>query len=86
MELHTKQFQIGMDSAVAPQLWTLPKMPTGPAHGDFQKKDFQSVALLALLFVMIYSSCRCNLSIARLLSWRTVAIQQNKRNHCIVSQ
>jgi len=29
MELHTKKFQIGMNSAGAAQLWTPPKMPTG---------------------------------------------------------
>jgi len=75
MELHTKQFQIGMDSAVAAQLWTPPEMPTGPRSWWFLKKYFQSIALLALLVVMIYSSCRCNLSIVRLLNWRTVVIQ-----------
>jgi len=48
MELHTKQLQIGVNSAVAAQLWPLKN--------------------------------------AGLFNWRTVVIQQNKRNHCIVTQ
>jgi len=49
MWLHTKQLQIGMNSAIAVQFCP-PKKTTG------------------------------------LLNWRTVVIQQNKRNHCIVAQ
>ena len=48
MELHTKELQIGMNSAVATQL--------------------------------------CLSQNVRLLTWRTVVIQQNKRNHCIMAQ
>jgi len=40
MELHTKQFQIGMNSAGAAQLWTPPEMPTGEPLIVFYKKRF----------------------------------------------
>jgi len=40
MELHTKQFQIGMDSTVAAQLWTPPEMPTGTLLMVISKKRF----------------------------------------------
>jgi len=49
MELHTKQLQISMNSAVADKLCSPPKC-------------------------------------AGLFNWRTVVINQNKRNHCIVAQ
>jgi len=48
MELHTKQLQIGVNSAVSAQL--------------------------------------CPLKSEGLFNWRTVVIQQNKRNHWIVTQ
>jgi len=38
--LHTKQFQIGMDSAVADQLWTPPEMTTGAPLMVSSKKRF----------------------------------------------
>ena len=50
MELHTKQSQIGMNSAVAVKLCPPPKKNAG------------------------------------LLNFRTLVIQQNKRNHCVVAQ
>jgi len=37
MKLHTKQLQIGMNSAVATQVLPHPKIPP---NGDFLKKDF----------------------------------------------
>jgi len=37
MELHTKQLQIGMNRAVAAQLFP-PKCFQGPPNGDFLKK------------------------------------------------
>jgi len=40
MELHTKQFQIGMNIIVAAQLWTRPEMPTGAPLMVISKKRF----------------------------------------------
>ena len=41
MKLHTKQLQIGINSAVATQLLPHPKIPTGSPHnGEFSKKYF----------------------------------------------
>jgi len=37
MELHTKQLQIGMNSAAAAQLWDRPEMLTGSPN-DVSKK------------------------------------------------
>jgi len=67
MELHTKQLQIGMNSAV-----TLG--PSRSAHRVISmvistKRICKSFAVLALF------SCRCNLAIARILNWRTVVMQ-----------
>jgi len=54
MKLHTKQLQIGINSAVATQLLPHPKIPTGSPHnGEFSKKYFWSVAASVLLFLMI---------------------------------
>jgi len=38
MELHTKQLQIGMNSAVAAQLWGPQNAYRCPPSGDFSKK------------------------------------------------
>jgi len=40
MELHTKQFQIVTNIAVAAQLWTPPEMPTGARLMVISKKIF----------------------------------------------
>ena len=83
MDLHTKELQ-SMNSAVAAQLWTPSKCFQPPPPIVISKEKI-SEALLNY-HCLSWFSCRCNLSIAVLLNCRTVVIQQNKRNHCIVEQ
>jgi len=59
MELHTKQLQTGMNSAVAAQLWAPLEMHTGSPQWWFLKERI-SKALLYKRYYSSWFSCRYN--------------------------
>jgi len=73
-----------MNSAIAAELWAHQNAYRAPLmviyKQRFLKRRCISIIIRHDLVVTVMY-----LSLAGLLNWRTVAIQQNNRNHCIVA-